>query len=744
MSFKRIYTSISIALLFLVISLGVFIMPVIASSDSPTQEFTIGVPIDRCPMFYIDSDSGEIVGIGVDLMKSAAKEAGFEVVFKAISEPNLKEALDNTEYDLVMPFGSAVTSASGDATIVSENLIQTPFTIVNTGKQSISDISAIRIGMLKSQGGVAETVKHLYPGITIILYDSMADCIKALRKNDVDALLHNSYTWSYVLQKPSYKDLKVQPSAMFSMDFRAGTLDTAEGRKRIELINEGITAIPETKKQAIALDYTTRDLYVYSFWDYLYQYKYFLIVGTILFIALVIMLVLRQKSYFEEQKEKMRLMEDIDPLTGVLSHNGFRKKVEELLINNPDTAYTISYNNIKDFKFINDSFGWKVGDELLKFWTERSLEVLTDKEAIGRYDGDHFVLLRCICGNEQILQDEKYILNPLRNYFSDRGKDFTVRLCSGIYVLMPDDYKDINVDKMLDYARIAERKVRETKKEGFEFYNPTQWDRGKQSAGIVSRLPAAIESGEIQVWYQPQVNYKTGKITGAEALCRWNSKKNGNISPGEFIPILEETGLIYDLDCHVWDTVCKDLRRWNEQGRDICVSVNLSRQDIVKNPDVAEHFNTLKEFYNLSPKQLRIEITESAYVENSDVIIKTTTKLREAGFEVEMDDFGSGYSSLNMLKEVVLDRIKLDLRFITGSGDQKMGRTILSYMVQMLQAIGTSLIAEGVETLEQADFLGSLGCEEMQGYYFYKPMPVDEFEKLDGFVKKSEKQGIVG
>jgi EAL domain-containing protein (putative c-di-GMP-specific phosphodiesterase class I) len=136
------------------------------------------------------------------------------------------------------------------------------------------------------------------------------------------------------------------------------------------------------------------------------------------------------------------------------------------------------------------------------------------------------------------------------------------------------------------------------------------------------------------------------------------------------------------------------------------------------------------------PGQLRIEITESAYVENSDTIIKTTTKLREAGFEVEMDDFGSGYSSLNMLKEVILDRIKLDLRFITGSGDQKMGRTILSYMVQMIHAIGTSIIAEGVETLEQADFLGSLECEEMQGYYFYKPMPVDEFEELTAYPTK--------
>ncbi|MBO6240232.1 MAG: transporter substrate-binding domain-containing protein, partial [Butyrivibrio sp.] len=257
MNSQRIYTSISIAILFLVISLGVFIMPVLASSDSPDKELTIGVPIDRCPMFYINKDTGEIVGIGVDLMESAAKEAGFNVTFKAISESNLKEALDNTEYDLVMPFGSAVSSASGQATIVSDNLIQTPFTIVTTDKHSISDINTIRVGMLKSQGGVAETVKQLYPGITISLYDSMADCIKALRNEEVDALLHNSYTWSYVLQKPSYKDLKVQPSAMFSMDFRAGTLETPEGRKRIELLNEGIAAIPETKKQAIALDYTT-------------------------------------------------------------------------------------------------------------------------------------------------------------------------------------------------------------------------------------------------------------------------------------------------------------------------------------------------------------------------------------------------------------------------------------------------------------------------------------------------------
>lgn len=186
---------------------------------------TVGVPADRCPMFYTDHDSGEIVGIGVDLMKAAAEKAGYDVTFEPISEKNLKDALDNEEYDIVMPFGSDISSSLGKSSIVSESLIQTPFTIVNTGKRTFSDIKTLKIGMLKSLGAGAETVGKLYPGMTIKMYDSMDDCVKALRKDEVDALLHNSYVWSYILQKPAYSDLAVQPSAMFAMDFRAGCRD---------------------------------------------------------------------------------------------------------------------------------------------------------------------------------------------------------------------------------------------------------------------------------------------------------------------------------------------------------------------------------------------------------------------------------------------------------------------------------------------------------------------------------------
>ena len=266
--------------------------------------------------------------------------------------------------------------------------------------------------------------------------------------------------------------------------------------------------------------------------------------------------------------------------------------------------------------------------------------------------------------------------------------------------------------------------------DGYEFYNPQQWEKGKHIAEVTNRLPAALEAGDIQVWYQPQVDYETGKITGAEALCRWDHKKLGWLQPTDFISTLEESGLIFDLDKYVWDKVCQDLHRWNEQGHRRFISVNVSRCDIREDRDIPKHFHDLIKQYDLDPEQLRIEITETAYAENSALLIRTTEQLREYGFQVEMDDFGSGYSSLHMLKEVPVDRIKLDLRFLTDAGDPERGRIIIGYMIRMIRSLGMQMITEGVETKEQADFLFSQGSTEMQGYYFHRPMPVQDYEQL--------------
>ena len=714
------------------------VRPVLAASGgSGSDTLTVGVPADRCPIFYKDTDTDEITGIGIDLIRSAAEEAGYSVDFRFIKEETLKDALDNEEYDILMPFGSAIKSSSGKASIVSDNLIQTPFTLVTAGRREMPPLNELRVGMLRSLGGGAETVRQLYPGIGIVMYETMPESVKALREGKVDALLHNSYVWSYILQKPSYSDLAVQPSAMFSMDFRAGTQDTPEGRVIIERLNRGIAGIADTRRQAVILDHTSRRLYRYDFYDYLYQYGLVFILTVLLFASLIVIAVMKIRSLRQEQAEKVRRLIDHDPLTGALSLTGFRKRVKNLLRSHPDIPYLIAYVNIKDFKFINDSLGMEAGDELLKFWVEKTREILSDEEAMGRIGGDHFAVLRRAGGDEKLFMDDQDVIDSVRNYFIDRGRENRVQICGGLYVLTPEDYQEINVDHMLDYARVAERRVRDTRKDGYEFYNPGQWEKGKRVADVINYLPAAIKSGDIQVWYQPQVNYVTGEVTGAEALCRWDHSRLGWMHPAEFIPILEESGLIYELDHFVWDKVCQDLHRWNEQGRHLSVSVNVSRCDIGRDQDIPGCFNDLIRTYDLTPDQLGIEITETAFVENPSALIDTTMKLREFGFRVEMDDFGSGFSSLHMLKEVPVDRIKLDLHFLTDSGDPEKGRIIISHMIQMIHSLGMDLIAEGVETAFQADFLKSQGSAQMQGYYFYKTMTVQEFEKI-GFNRLSE------
>ena len=704
-------------------------LPAYATSETEYEILTVGVPVDRCPILYVDDETGEIVGIGADLMRTAAENAGYAVSFRPIQEATLKEALDNGEYDVVMPFGSAIDSAAGHSSIVSENLMQTPFAFVTEGKRDLPPLSDLRVGMLQSQGGVAETAGKRFPGMVISLYETMSDSVKALRAGEVDALLHNSYIWSYVLQKPAYSDLIIQPSTVFSMDFRAGTPDTPEGRALIERLNGGIDHLEDIQRQAVILDYTSRRLVHYDLSDYLHEYGLVLLLGALLLTALIVIALQRIRAIRKEHEEKIHQLVDHDPLTGVLSMTGFRKRAEELLHAHPDTPYFLSYNNIRDFKFINDSLGREAGDELLRFFAAKYMENLSDEETIGRITADHFAVLRRIEGEERMRPDEKNVFEPVRNFFTIQGREIRVQICSGIYVLTPTDFRKIDVDHILDLARVAEKRVHDSRKGDYAFYNPEQWEKGKRIADVVSFLPAAIRSEKIQVWYQPQVDCEKGKITGAEALCRWDHDKLGWLAPPDFITTLEEAGLIFDLDSFVWDRVCQDLQRWNEQGYHRSVSVNVSRGDVREDRDIPEHFRNLIERYGLSPDQLRIEITETAYVENSGILIRTTEKLRELGFQVEMDDFGSGYSSLHMLKEVPVDRIKLDLHFLTEAGDAEKCRTIVSCMVNMVHLLGMDIIAEGVETVEQAQFLRNQGCSEMQGYYFYRPMPVQEFEK---------------
>ncbi|MBR2086970.1 MAG: transporter substrate-binding domain-containing protein, partial [Oscillospiraceae bacterium] len=454
------------------------------------EVLTVGVPVDRCPVFYQDPNTHEVVGIGADLMRIAAEDAGYQVNFLPITEESLKKALDNQAYDIVLPFGSAIPSADGDAAIVSDNLFQTPFTLVTLSNRPLPPLNTLRVGMLRSLAGGAETVSQLYPGVEIVFYDTMDESVNALRHADVDALLHNSYVWSYVLQKPSYSDLSVQPSAMFSMDFRAGTLDTPARQETIKRLNEGIASLTDPQRQAVILDYTSRRLYHYTLFDFLYEQWLFLLLVFLLIVALIVIGVLKQQTLRFEQEEKLHRLITHDPLTGVLSLSGFRERAEELLPLHPDMPYVLSDNNIRNFKYINDSLGMEAGNELLRFWADKTKAIMTDLDAFARIEADHFAMLWHIESKEQLAGDTRLVFDPLRDYFIDRNKNMRVQICTGVYSLSPADHQDSSIDRMLDFARVAEKRLRETHNQGFGFYNENQWEFEKLAANMTSRLPA--------------------------------------------------------------------------------------------------------------------------------------------------------------------------------------------------------------------------------------------------------------
>ncbi|MBP5256213.1 MAG: EAL domain-containing protein, partial [Clostridia bacterium] len=302
----------------------------------------------------------------------------------------------------------------------------------------------------------------------------------------------------------------------------------------------------------------------------------------------------------------------------------------------------------------------------------------------------------------------------------------------------------VTVPELYDRATIAQNNAKTNFQNRISLFNSSMYDQTDNEYRILSDFRDGIQSHEFFFVLQPQCRASTGKILGAESLARWRRADGSIVSPGVFVPVLEKYGFITVLDKYIWEEVCIWLRKWIDSGHDpLPVSVNVSQIDIF-NMDIADFFEALVEKYHLSNDMIKIEITESAYVENGRIVKDTVSKLREKGFLVLMDDFGSGYSSLNMLRNLNVDIIKLDAQFLTtGDSDTVKGIHIIEAIVNMVKTLELPIIVEGVEHKEQRQFLEDLGCRYVQGYYFYRPMPVDSFEKLISDQQNVDYRGII-
>lgn len=411
-----------------------------------------------------------------------------------------------------------------------------------------------------------------------------------------------------------------------------------------------------------------------------------------------------------------------DELTGIYNKQAFYAKTKEMLLDNPDKNFDLLRINIERFKVLNDLFGEYTGDKLLRYIGKFLKEINLPLCVSGRLYADNFV----VC-YEAGKGDSRRMINTLQMVADSFAINNRTILSFGLYRI---DDKTLPVSVMCDRANMALWKAKGNFKNPYCEYDEKMRQQVLKEQKIINAMEMAIQNKEFTLYLQPKYDIEKGTIIGAEALVRWISLENGFISPGDFIPVFENNGFVYEVDKFIWEESCRYLRKWLDEGREVHpISVNVSRIDLY-DPKLVQHLVDLREKYQLPSQYLELEITESAYTEDPEQIITITRQLREAGFVILMDDFGTGYSSLNMLKDIQIDVLKLDMGFLKSSDYSAKGGNILTAILKMAESLKMQTIAEGVETKEQVEFLKSIGCKYVQGFYYSKPLPVDEFEKL--------------
>ena len=431
------------------------------------------------------------------------------------------------------------------------------------------------------------------------------------------------------------------------------------------------------------------------------------------------------RSSEQQLSRELRYRADYDMLTGIYNKTHFFEATRVLLKRHPEETYAFLRLDIEKFQLVNSFFGSSSGDGLLQYIAKEIRKFAGDTEQIayGRIEADIFGICMPYRGEETMLELVRYMRMRLGQY----QLAFDVVPAIGIYVIRE---RDLSVDAMYDRANLAAKQCKGNYIENYAFYVDEMREDIVREQQIVNHMRHALDEEEFVLYLKPKYSLQDNRICGAEVLVRWAKPEGGMISPGEFIPIFERNGFITKLDYYVWEKTCKLLAGWIAEGKKPSpVSVNISRVSLY-NPRLVEAICGLTDRYHIPRELLELELTESAYTTNPKAIKETMERLQKEGFSILMDDFGSGYSSLNVLKDIAVDVLKIDMKFLSDTDQEGRSQNILASVVRMAKWLNLPVIAEGVERREQVDFLHSVGCEYVQGFYFARPMPVSDYEKL--------------
>lgn len=410
-----------------------------------------------------------------------------------------------------------------------------------------------------------------------------------------------------------------------------------------------------------------------------------------------------------------------DSITGLYTKEFFYNYVEKLLRDNPKQSFDLLKTDIDNFKLINELYGKEFGNRILNKLSRLLNEVvLNNGEIATRIVADDFF---CVIPHRE---DYKDLLKELTDR-AEADKDMQlIHIHYGVYNIVD---RQIPVVEMCNRVSMATNIAKSQYNKEYVYYDDTMRKQMLDEQALMSEMQEALDKHQFEVYLQPKYNLLTEQPAGAEALVRWNHPQKGFLAPGLFVPLFENNGLIYKLDRYVWEETCRFIAYYKKKyGFCVPISVNISRIDVY-DPNLPDILLGLIQQYKVEPQELHLEITETAYTREPEQLIEIVNKLKGYGFIIEMDDFGSGFSSLNMLSSLSVDILKLDMKFIQDGNFTKEDPGILKYIMEIAEWLKVQVVAEGAETKEQVEMLKSLNCNYAQGYYYAKPMPQAEFEK---------------
>ena len=420
---------------------------------------------------------------------------------------------------------------------------------------------------------------------------------------------------------------------------------------------------------------------------------------------------------------KLEYRLNYDSLTKAYNRYGFYKNAQKLIKEHTDTEYCLILSDIQSFKLINEIYGENIADKILIDEVNIIRQKMKGNSVLGRLNGD---IIAMVIPKEYLSEKE---FSDMIKLLSDRysNKNFRLHIYLGVYYI-----KDVNetIRQMVDKVSLVIMKSKGNMSNYILYYDENSYRNDIFKQQLIGEFETALNENQFCMYLQPQTD-KDGNMLGAEALIRWNHPNMGLIMPGAFIECFEDAGLIYRLDNYIWEEAAKQLKIWKDSGYNYYISVNISAKDFY-HIDVYQTFKNLVSKYGIDTDKLHIEITETALSEDKQAAHKTIERLHDEGFIIEIDDFGSGYSSFNFLKDVCADVIKIDRVFLKKSSHEERGEQILRSIISLSHDIGMDVITEGVENVDQLSMLAKMNCDWFQGYYFSKPIAVGDFEEKYG------------